>query len=304
VTAATAGHAGQFQRTSLGNPPAYAQAGTARIAVVRRLPELLQSMGIDADPILAGAGVARADFEEPETRVSYAQLEALLIECERRTGCDHFGLLLCERTGLDDMGLPGRVARCGTTVGEALEALVSTYNLSRGGGIISLVDGDPHARFVFAIAMGRTRDTRHYQMGAVAVAFNVLEDLCGPDWQAAEVRFAFRSPAGVRPFQRFFRAPVHFDADESVIVFERNWLAHRLPPVDEPFRRAVAAELRRTRERAFEDFPGLVRDIIRKRLSTGACSIDSASAMLSLHRRTLTAAWPPPATATLPCNSP
>jgi AraC-like DNA-binding protein len=232
-------------------------------------------------------GLARADFEDPENQMPYFQLEQLLVECERRTGCDHFGLLLCENSRLSEMGLPGRVARCANTVGEGLDALVRTYNLHRGGGIVNLIDTGELARFVYAIAMPGTRDTRHYQMGAITIMFNVLEDLCGSEWHAHEVRFAFRSPASVRPFQRLFRATVHFDADESVIVFESAWLSRALPAVDDSFRRSVAAEVRWMRERVFEDFPGLVRDLIRKQLSSGPCSIETVAAMLSLHRRSL-----------------
>jgi AraC-like DNA-binding protein len=275
------------RRVRLGHALASARSGIARVALFRRVPELLDAMGEDADAILASIGLARADFEDAENQMPYFQLEQLLVECGRRTGCDHFGLLLCEQSRLDDLGLPGRVARCANTVGEGLDALVRAYNLHRGGGIVNLIDTGELARFVYAIAMPGTRDTRHYQMGAITIMFNVLEDLCGPEWQANEVRFALRSPASVRPFHRLFRAPVHFDADESVIVFDSAWLSRALAAVDDSFRRSVAAELHWMRERAFEDFPGLVRDLIRKQLSSGPCSIETVAAMLSMHSRSL-----------------
>jgi AraC-like DNA-binding protein len=259
----------------------------ARVALFRRVPESLEELGADADATLAAVGLTRGHFEDRDRLMPYSQLEDLLLECERRTACEHFGLLLCEQSRLADLGLPGRIARCATTVGEGLTALVRNYNLHRGGGIINLIDSGRFARFVYAMAMPGTRDTRQYQMGAVAIAFNALEDLCGPDWQATELRFAFRSPANVRPFQRFFRAPVRFDSDESVVIFEREWLDRTLPPVGEAFRREVAAEARQRRERAFDDFAGLVRDIIRKQLSIGPCSIESVAAMLAVHRRTI-----------------
>jgi AraC-like DNA-binding protein len=237
--------------------------------------------------VLASAGLARTDFEDPDNQMPYFQLELLLVECERRTSCEHFALLLCETSRLDDMGLPGRIARCAATIGEGLEALVRTYNLHRGGGLVNLVDSGEFARFVFAIAMPGALYTRQYQMGAITIAFNILQDLCGPEWRATEVRFALRSPTSTRPFQRFFRAPVHFDTDESVIVFESAWLSRPLPAADDSFRRSAADEVRRVRKRAFEDFPGLVRDLIRKQLSSGPCSIETVAAMLSLHRRSL-----------------
>ena len=263
------------------------RSGIVRLALFRRLPELLAEFGADADATLASAGLARADFENAECEIPYAQLEELLLECERRTACDHFGLLLGSKTRLDDAGLLGGVARCAATVGGALHALEWTYNLRRGGGIVHIVDAGESACFLFAVSAPGTRDTRQYQMTAIAVAFNVLEDLCGPDWRPSEVRFAFQEPRNLRPFQQVLRAPVQFDADDSLIRFPSVWLARRQPPVDESARRLVAAELRTMRRRAFADFPVLVRDVIRMQLSIGAFSIDSVSAALSMHRRSL-----------------
>lgn len=277
----------QITREPLIPAEAYSRSGIARVAFFQRVPALLEQLGADADATLAAVGLARADFEDGDQVMPYVQLEELLRECERRTACEHFGLLLCEQSGLAELGLPGRVARCGTTVGRGLTALVRHYNLRRGGGMINLIDGGKFARFVYAIAVPGARETRHYQMGAVAIAFNILQDLCGPDWRATEVRFALRSPANVRPFQKFFRAPVRFDVDESAVIFEREWLDRALPRVAESFRREVAAEARQRRERAFDDFAGLVRDIIRKQLSIGPSSIEIVAATLAVHRRTI-----------------
>ena len=278
-----------YSRSQRGKPaePVHPRSGMARVALFRRVPGLLETLGADVDAAFAAAGVARTTFEDPDGLMTYAQLEALLIECERRTACAHFSLLLCEHSRLADMGLPGRIARCAATAGEGLDALARVYNLNRGGGVIELVDTGSFARFVFAIAMRATHDTRQYQLGAITIAFNVLEDLLGPEWQATEVQLAFRSLANVRPLQRFFRAPLRFDADESAIEFPSEWLARPLPPVEDSFRQAATLELRRIRESVFEDFPGLVRDIVRRRLSIGPCSIENVSAALSMHRRTL-----------------
>ncbi len=259
----------------------------ARIGLFRRIPELLTELGTDADATLESLGLARDDFEDPENEIPYFLLERLLVECERRTQCAHFGLLLGETTRLAELGLLGRVARCAATAGEGLAALERTYNLHRGGGIIHVVDDGETASFVFAIAMPGAGDTRQYQMTGITIAFNLLEDLCGAEWRASEVRFAFRSPPNLRPFHRYFRAPVRFDAGESLIRFAGKWLATPLPPVDASIRRSVAAELATLRELAFADFPVLVRDVIRRQLSIGPASIESVSAALSMHRRSL-----------------
>jgi AraC-like DNA-binding protein len=248
---------------------------------------VLDSLGADVDAILRAGGFVREDFADAEKTAPYSRLARLLLHCERRTRCDHIGLLVCEHTGLDDMGLAGRIARCEATVREGLQALAHHHSLYRAPGLLNLLEDGEFARFVYAIAAPGRLATHHYQMGALAIACNILRELCGPDWQPVEIRCAFRGPDSSRDLVRFFRAPVHFDADDSMIVFERQWLARPLPPVEDAYREAVAVEVRWSRKLAFDDFPGLVRDLVRKQLSSGQCSIESVAAALSMHRRTL-----------------
>jgi AraC-like DNA-binding protein len=130
-------------------------------------------------------------------------------------------------------------------------------------------------------------DTRHFQLGGVTIAFNIVEDLCGPDWRPTEVHFACRKPSNPRPMQKFFRAPLQFDCGESAVVFEKHRLQHPMRPVDPSLRRAVDADARALRAEALKDFPTLVRRLVRKQLLVGRCSIEQIAATLSMHRRTL-----------------
>jgi AraC-like DNA-binding protein len=121
----------------------------------------------------------------------------------------------------------------------------------------------------------------------VTIAFNILQDLCGRQWQPTAVTFASRPPSSLRPMQKFFGAPLRFDSDESAIVFERHWLDRPLPPVDAAVRRRVDAEILDRREAIKADFPATVRRLLRKQLIIGESSMDEIAAMLGMHRRTL-----------------
>jgi AraC-like DNA-binding protein len=267
--------------------PAYAAPGTLRIAAIAGLPALLEELSVDVDTVLAVAGLSRAEFADPDNLIAYQALGSLLLECERRTGCDHFGLLLGARSRVPEMGLSGRVARCASTVGGALESWASHFNIHDSAAIIALVRTDPVARLVYAIHEPGLRDTRHFQLGGLAIAFNVIQDFCGSAWRPREVRFACAAPSKVQTAYRYFGAPLHFNCDEAAIEFDSAWLDQPLPAVDDTFRAEVAAEARERLERAFEDFPGLVRNVIRKRLMSGNCSIESVAGQLFMHRRTL-----------------
>jgi hypothetical protein len=67
---------------------------------------------------------------------------------------------------------------------------------------------------------------------AIAIGCNILWSLCGPAWVPSEVLLAHRRPADTRPYRRFFRASVRFDAGHNVLVFPSRWLAQPLPSTD------------------------------------------------------------------------
>ena len=87
--------------------------------------------------------------------------------------------------------------------------------------------------------------------------------------------------------QKFFRAPLRFDSDESALVFESHWLDRPLPPVDPLTRQRIEAEVRSRQSEFLADFPSAVRRMLRKQLLLGACSIDAVATQFGMHRRTL-----------------
>jgi AraC-like DNA-binding protein len=248
---------------------------------------LLRESGVDLPEALTAARVPPDIFADPDNTISYPALERLLRTCAERCGRDDFGLLIGQRSRLAEMGLAGMLARCSATVGDALECFVGHFNLHDGAATMSLAITGSLANFVYVIAEGGLTDTRHFQLGAMAIAFNILQDLCGPGWQPTLVTLACRSPADPRACQRHFRSPVRFDSPESAIVFERRWLELELPPVGREARERieVLAATQATELRA--EILSAVRRIVRKQLLFGRCSMDEVAATLGMHRRTL-----------------
>jgi len=270
-------------RVRHGLPP----EGTTRIGVVGHLPEVLREFGVDVRDALDAAGLPRDIFSDPDNTIDYALFQHLLATCEQLTHCDHIAFLAGQRTRLADFGLAGRAARCGTTAGEGLHRFVNYFNLHISATTISLVSYGEFARLVYMITARDTADTQHLQQGALAVAFNVLQDLCGRQWLPSVVTFATRAPHNLRPFHRLFRAPLRFDSDESAIIFERHWLDRPLPPVDPAFRAQVDTEVRELQAAMLADFPATVRRAVRKQLIIGSSGMDDVAAMFGMHRRTL-----------------
>ena len=258
---------------------------TLRISAIWGLPQLLQEFDIALATVLAGARLPPALFDDRENPLTYPELERLLAACERSTGCEHFGLLIGQRSRLFDMGVAGEAALCGPTAGQGLRSFIDHFNLHDTAATMGRRKA-ANARFVYAIAERDLRDTRHFQHGAIAIACNVLQDIFGPEWAPTEVRLAnAHRPTCSR--SRNFSATVLFDCQESAVVFARRWLDVPLPPKDETYRHEVLERAAAQRARMLADFPATLRRIVRKQLLVGAFSMDDVAGLLSMHRRTL-----------------
>jgi AraC-like DNA-binding protein len=261
--------------------------GSARAAVFMQVPAVLRELGLDPQDVLAEVGVGADLFNDPDNLIPYPVLGRLLSVCALQTNCDHIGLLVGQRSRLANMGLAGQVALCADTVGEGLQNFADYFSLHSTAATISVVTSGGFTRFVYAIVEHGMTDTGPLQLGAMAVAFNVLQDLCGPEWLPALVTVAGNEPSNLRPCHKFFRAPLRFDSDESAVVFESHWLGHPLPVLDSTSRRQIEAQVRAQRAAILDDFPTIIRHIMRKQLVQSDVSMEQVAARLGMHRRTL-----------------
>ena len=156
----------------------------------------------------------------------------------------------------------------------------------RGAVATLAVDGDM-VTLGYEIYQPHVEATDQIGDAAVAVAFNIMRALCGPDWKPVQVRFAHRKPKDVGPFQRFFRAPLVFDAAANAVVFSADWLNCRLPEIDPELRRLLQKHIDVLEVRHGDDFPEQVRSVLRTALVTGHGGVGQVAEVFSMHRRTL-----------------
>jgi AraC-like DNA-binding protein len=258
-----------------------------RVAAIHGLPTLAAELDFDFARTLLLCELPLDLLDNPENLISYHELVRLLLECERQSQHDDFGLLVGMKTRLVDQGIAGQVALCSENAEIGLDRYVRFFNVHDTAAITTLEAAGRLMRFSYAICEPGLPDTRHLHYGAIAIAFNILQDLCGSDWQASEVNFACRSPTETRLFRRFFRAPLRFNCSESAVVFERRWLSRPLPGANAAIQQASEQVAVTIEAATLADLPGVVRRLARKKLLTGDCSMDAVSEALSMHRRTL-----------------
>jgi AraC-like DNA-binding protein len=255
---------------------------------VAAIPAVLESLGARPAEVFAGAGVDLALFDDPENLISLTDVGHLVKMCVASTGCQHFGLLVGQRGGLQSLGLVGLAVRFSPDVATALRRLGQYLHLYHGGQITAL-DGDEGAAILsYDLYEPGIEAVDQIGDGAMAIMFNIMRTLCGPDWLPREVRFAHRRPTGIAPFRDFFRAPLVFEAEQDALVTSNHWLNRRLPEAESGLQRLLQNHIDALEARHGDDFPEQVRSVLRTGLLTDHASADQVAALFSMHGRTLT----------------
>ena len=258
-----------------------------RVASVWAIPTVLRKLGADPDKVLAEVGLDTTTFDNPDNLISFAARSRLISHCVARTGCGHFGLLVGQEGGLHSLGLVGLLARQAPDVGTALQHIVRYFHLHAQGSMPGVAIEDGMAMMTFRVYQANTLAIDQIADGALAIEFNIMRTLCGPDWRAIEVRFAHHRPADVQPFRRFFGAPVRFEAERNAVVFAAEWLDRRTPGVDSELRLLLQQQIDALEVRHGDDFPARVRSALRSTLITDHSSADQVAKLFSMHSRTL-----------------
>ncbi len=258
-----------------------------RIGPLMGVPAVLQDLGHDPEPVFAGAGLKPAQFEDPDTEISYIAGSRLLAGCAATTGCRHFGLLVGERAGPSSLGVAGFMLQSAPNVNSALRNLVQHLDLHDQGGVPTLLTSGNFTYLGYAIHLSGTQATEQIYDLSIAVACNIMRSLCGKGWNPAEVLFSTRQPQDLAPYRRFFRAPLHFNADQCAVAFQTRWLNHQIPSADALLHRHLEKEASGLHELRNADLVGSLHGLLRKSLATRNNTISDIARQLHVHERTL-----------------
>lgn len=260
---------------------------TVSVAGPAAIPAVLRRLGHDPGAILVEAGLDPTLFDDTGNLVPLSGLGRLLTLCVARTGREEFGLLVGQRAGLHSLGLVGLLARYAPDVGSALRRLGEYMYLHHGGALTTVKAEGDTATLSYGIHQPNVESTDQIGDGSLAVLFNILRELCGPDWRPIEVHLCRGKPGNLDPYKAFFGSPLRFGTGENAIVFSSVWLGRRLPELDAELQRLLKKQVEEIEARHRDAFPDQVRGVLRAALLTRRASADEVAALFSMHSRTL-----------------
>lgn len=261
--------------------------GQMRASVLTVLPEVLRELGQDPEQMLREAGVDAALLSDPENTLPFQAVGALLEHCVARTGCRNLGFLIGQRSRISMLGVLGLLVEHSPDVGTALRTLVQHLHLHDRGAVPTLAVGDNSTRMGYVIYEQEVPAQDQIYAASMTVACNIMRALCGTAWHPAEVLFPFRKPRDPGPLQRFFRAPLRFDADQAALVFPTTWLERPVPGAVPEIRREMDALAATLAGKQRGNVVAQVRRALCALLVSGRASEGEVALEFAMHRRTL-----------------
>lgn len=211
--------------------------------VARALLALAEERGLSSARLCRGLGLTPEMLAEPEVLISHQQTRALILRVQRELDEPALGLAVGARETPIAWGLAGLAMFSCATLGEAVH-----YGLERqsaiGAMIQHLISQDQDRIHLSATPLIFDLEIERFLIEeAFAGAVAVTRSMVGAGFKPLQVDFAYACPAHPRLYERFFRCPVRFDADEHRLTVEAKWMQVRLPGYDRLSSEAVRKQL-------------------------------------------------------------
>ncbi len=261
--------------------------GTLRVGPLLQMPEVAAEFGLALEPLFGEMGLPLSLLDDAERILDVQTAARLLTLCAERSGCPHWGLLVGQKAMPASLGVVGLALLDAATVGTALRGLILTLHLNGRAIVPTLVVRNGIATLGVSPYGDYEAGAQQVTDLAIAMAVNLMRALCGPQWAPAEAIFSCRVPADRRPYSRFFRAPLRFDAPMTALVFSADWLARAIPGASAVARRRLQAQIAALTDRQDLDLANRARRALFTLIAHDDVSVEAVSAMLGMHRRTL-----------------
>jgi AraC-like DNA-binding protein len=249
---------------------------------------MLETWGIDTDPVLAAAGLTRAAVMQPGAHITRDDHLRVVRHALTLPACRGLGLHFGSRVSLRHYGVIGHAMLSSANIRQVVELFIRYHSMTGPLLGISLRSVGPlvvvSRHDVFRLGELREFAVEEFLSSWVTALGAMLDEPFAP----AEVRVNYPPPAHSELYATFFRCPVLFDAGVVELRFDAACLDRPLSFAD-----PAMAELCRERcERLLRQLNsqgGLVEDVRRVLMDTPGQppGLDAVAHRLHLSIRTL-----------------
>ena len=250
---------------------------------VRGMLRVLEQLGYDLDALLASAGLARADVENPDINISPSACAAVFDSARRERRVPNLALQLAQRTPIGTTPLLDYLIVSSDSVAQGLNRLVRYLCLVNPGARLVINDDDNPV----CIVVERAQDPFYVELTVALSAFRFMRETDGR-LKAAYVSF-MHEPDDIAEYAQVLECPIRARASWNGWALSTNAmhlpLRRRDPALRQWLERQAADML--TRLPASGDIRDEVRSVLSTQATIGDMQITTVARRLAIAPRTL-----------------
>jgi len=269
--------------------PAVAALSARNVRQAVQVLDALALPGVDPDRLLKEFGLARAELDDPERRIPYATLDALLERAVELSGDDNLGLHMARLPVVDPDDTASAVIATSPNLYESFERGVRYQRVWGDGERLKLEDTERGFRVRFTPVGAWRPAHRHLAELCMAQFIQGARLLTGQNVTPLCVRFVNPEPADTREHRECYGCPIVFEAPANDIEFSREDGARPFVHADALVHSIFERQVQRALSRLPEE-PGLsarVRAYLQRSLGGGDYSFAAVARALHMPARTL-----------------
>ena len=258
---------------------------TILVTWVKAICRALDAAGCDSSALVAEAGVDAKLLDNPTARCPIGPISHLWRLAVAATGDAAFGLKVASHIKHTTFHALSYGLCASSTLKEAFERVQRYCHVASDAIEYEFWQCDSEYHFVIEPAV----EVDDEPVDALVAAYlRMCRSLIGHDYSPLRVEFRRARPGRIEDFHGLLRAPLHFDAPQTQLVFDRDAIERRLDGGNpELARQNDAISLQYLSQLERDNIRGRVRDVLMQRLAHGKPSQEQVAELLNVSARTL-----------------
>lgn len=257
-----------------------------RASSLQDLQVLARQRDADLGAAMRAAGLSRSLLNQPDARVDFIKLCALLEECASAWNMPDLPLQLAGLQHLEILGPVGLVTRMARDLRGALHAVADNIDINSNAVIVRLSEEDGVATMMIDTLV-QPPGVRRFLLLSLGLARNVIEAVAHAPLDLIEVSLR-QDDEGLRASaETAFRCPIRFGAEQDALYFDAAILDRRIERSDEAYRAIVERYFAETRLETPDNIAQSARQEIARQMEFGTCTLESLATRLRIEPRSL-----------------
>ncbi|MGH8561844.1 MAG: AraC family transcriptional regulator, partial [Nevskiales bacterium] len=195
---------------------------TALTSWAKAIRKALETAGYDAKPLFAKAGLELAALDDPNARYPVEGTTRLWRLAVETTGNPAFGLAVASQVTQTTFHALGYSLLASATLKDAFERMVRYFRIVTDAAELEFRRSGDEYRFLIHPDPNGPQPSDESIDAFMSINVRMCRGLYGRGLSPLRVTLRRPAPADITAFERVFRAPLQFDAQENLLTFDRS----------------------------------------------------------------------------------